>query len=538
MTGLMHAAARRAVVWSVVLLAVAPSGHAQLATELVASGLALPVGVASMPGDGRLFVLEQNTGRVRVVKDGVVQAEPYLDVSADFISGSERGLLGLAFHPRYGTSGYVYVYYNEASGASRLERYQVDANDPDRVDPTSAQILLVIDQPFTQHNGGALHFGPHDGFLYLTVGDGGDGGDPFNNAQDPSTLLGSILRLDVDGGSPYAIPPGNPFVGVPGAREEVWALGVRNPWRAGFDSRTGDLYLGDVGQQNREEISVIIETSPPGQNLGWRCLEGTLCTLLPGCGPCPEDGMLDPVYEYDHNQGCAIVGGEVYRAGNIPGLDGTYFFADYCSGDVWSFRLVHGRVTEFATRTAELIPPGETSLGLISSFGRDSDGAILIVSHLSGEIYRIIEAPDLADCDQDGTPDSVELSAGTAFDVNGNGLPDDCELDLSIDDLAPGQTSTFQFVGAEPGLPTAWWWTTRGIGASTACFFGDTVCLDLLQPIKLLAIIPASAQGSVTFDVELLPGLIGVDVGLSFQVLIIDGFDSKVSNPVQKILDL
>ncbi len=530
---------RVALVLALLTAAAAGGDVPPLATELVASGLFMPVGVESIAGDGRLFVLEQNTGVVRIVVDGEVLPTPFLDVSDDFVSGSERGLLGLTFHPRFGTNGRVYVYYNDATGASRLERYTVDPGNPNVVDPSSAQIVLTIEQPFTQHNGGALNFGVRDDYLYLTVGDGGDGGDPFNNAQDPSTLLGSILRLDVDGGTPYAIPPGNPFVGVPGAREEIWALGLRNPWRAAFDRQSGALYVGDVGQQNREEITVISDALPPGQNLGWRCLEGTLCTLLPGCGSCPEAGMLDPVYEYSHSEGCAIIGGEIYRGAAIPGLNGTYFFGDYCTGDVWSFRLVHGEVTEFTERTAELIPPGATSLGFISSFGRDSDGALLIVSHLAGEIYRVIEAPALPDCDLDGTPDEAELAAGTAFDVNGNGLPDDCELDLTVSALVAGGVTSFSFVGAQPGQPTAWFWTTRGIGPSQACFFGGSVCLDLLLPVTLMALIPASPEGAIEFDAVLPADLSALENAvISFQVLVVDGQDSVVSNPVQKALQL
>ncbi len=541
----MHAAtrgsslARTATAAALVLANLTPLRAGEdlaLASEIVVTGLEKPVGVVAVPGEpgDRLFILEQDSGQVRIAKQGTLLPEAFLDLSADFTGGGERGLLGMAFHPDYRTNGRFFVYYNDAVGDTRLERYVVDPTDPDRADPASATELLSIPQPFIQHNGGMLLFGPHDGYLYVTVGDGGAGNDPLGNAQDITTFLGSVLRLDVDGAEPYAIPSDNPFVGVPGAAEEIFAFGLRNPWRAGMDPLTGDLYIGDVGQALREEISVLSAGAPFGQNLGWPCAEGLLCNAQGNC-PCPDPSFLDPVHEYSHNVGCAVIAGPVYRGSALPELQGAAFFADYCSGDVWTWRLVGGVATEITERTAELVPPGATSLGLVSAFGTDSEGELLIVSHLFGEVYRVTAAPREPDCDEDGVPDAVELSSGEAFDLNGNSIPDACELDLSITDLIPGGVATFQFIGTEPFQPTVFFWSDRGIGITAPCYFGGAVCIDLIDPF-VLWLQSANDMGGVFLDAPVPASLAGFNVTLAFQAMALNGNASKVSNPVLKVL--
>ena len=270
---------------------------------LIASGLDAPVALTAPPGDtSRLFVCEQNTGRVRIIKDGSLLATPFLDVGSIASSGGERGLLSLAFHPDYNTNGYFYINYTDNSGDTAIARYSVSASDPDVADAGSALILKTIGQDFGNHNGGQLQFGP-DGYLYVGMGDGGSGDDPYNRSQDPQTLLGKILRLDVDGGVPY-VPASNPFVGDISTLDEIWALGVRNPWRFSFDRLTGDLYIGDVGQNNREEIDFQPASSPGGENYGWDCREGFICTPTSSGGygcDCSDPDLIDPILDVAHS---------------------------------------------------------------------------------------------------------------------------------------------------------------------------------------------------------------------------------------------
>src|SRR5262245_36732420 len=263
--------------------AAAVSSQTALTTEMVASGLSSPVFVTSPPGDcSRLFVVEQ-TGAIRIVKNGSLLATPFLDINTLVLFGGEQGLLGMAFHPSYAANGFFYVNYTrKPDGATVVARYSVSAN-PDVADRGSVLPLLVIAQPFDNHNGGMLAFGPNDGFLYIGMGDGGSGGDPFNNAQNPDVLLGKMLRIDVDHASPplaYAIPPSNPFAGAAAGADEIWSVGLRNPWRFTFDRANGDMYIGDVGQNSVEEIDFEPAGSPGALNYGWRCMEGTSCTGL------------------------------------------------------------------------------------------------------------------------------------------------------------------------------------------------------------------------------------------------------------------
>ncbi|MFW6175981.1 MAG: PQQ-dependent sugar dehydrogenase, partial [Acidobacteriota bacterium] len=297
----------------------------------MASGLDFPTTVVQpADGTGRFFVLEQ-PGRVRVVQDGELLPEPFLDFSNQVSCCDERGLIGLAFHPDFAANGELFVHYTDLAGDTQIVRYRV-SGDPNRADPGSAEPLLSLGQPFANHNGGQLAFGP-DGFLYIGLGDGGSGSDPMDNGQDVTTLLGKILRIDVDRTDPglaYGLPPDNPQISdEPGARREIWAYGLRNPWRFSFDRATGDLFIGDVGENQREEID-LAPAGQGGQNFGWRLKEGTLCHV-PSTG-CEREGLVDPILEYSHDQGCSVTGGFRYRGSASPALTGVYLYGDFCSG--------------------------------------------------------------------------------------------------------------------------------------------------------------------------------------------------------------
>ncbi|MEW6249385.1 MAG: PQQ-dependent sugar dehydrogenase [Planctomycetota bacterium] len=372
--------------------------------------LVRPLFLTALPGDtARLFILEQrdgNIGRIRIFDRGAgaLKATPFLALSP-VGTQSEQGLLGLAFHPAYATNGYFYVYYTDPTNTIHVVRYTVSGN-PDLADPNSAYRLLQIPHPtYGNHNGGWMAFGP-DGYLYIGTGDGGSGYDPSNNAQSRQARLGKLLRIDVNGDDfpadpnrNYAIPPTNPLVNDPNAAHEIWHLGLRNPWRCSFDRETGDLYIGDVGQANWEEVDFQPANSPGGLNFGWRCMEGQHCTGLTGC-TCNSPELTLPIHEYAHvNNQCSITGGYVYRGYEICDLRGTYFFADYCADRIWSFRYDGVNLTEFQERTAEL-----NAGGGITSFGEDAEGELYIVCS-DGEIWKIVPGagvPPRGDMNRDG----------------------------------------------------------------------------------------------------------------------------------------
>lgn len=504
-----------------------------LTTELVASGLDLVTFVTHAPGDERLFVLERKSGAIVLVKpDGTKSL--FMSIFPKLgVSGGEHGLLGMAFHPDYTSNGFFYLYYTDVNLDCVIERYSVSATDPDKGDPASGAVLLVAPKPFIQHNAGMLQFGP-DGYLYASVGDGGSGYDPNNNAQDITTLLGSILRIDVDSAFPYAIPPSNPFASVPGARGEIWHYGLRNPWRFSIDPATGDMFIGDVGQEMREELN-FAAAGVSGLNFGWRCLEGDICnSWLPECGDCSAPGTTPPFHMYDHLTGCAVTGGVVYRGCAIPDLQGTYFFADFCFGRIWSLRYDGTTVTDFQERTAELAPGGASQITLISSFGVDHRGEILIADHLDGEIYRIV--PDLPlgpDCNDNGVPDGCEIADGTVNDANGNLVIDTCEYLLAIDDLQLGKNATFEFVGANAAEPVFFVFSLNGAG-NGYCITPST-CLGILDPISVLAVPIADSQGKAAFSVFVPPSTPLIPV--AFQSVLYrgpGGVDSVLSNAVDE----
>jgi glucose/arabinose dehydrogenase len=354
-----------------------------LSLVLVAQGLDAPLYVTAPPGDTqRIFIVEQS-GRIRILRNGTLLPTPFLDLSGRISSGGERGLLGLAFHPQYAANRRFVVYYTNPSGDTRVSVFQASSN-PDLADAASEQVILAVTQPFANHNGGMVVFGP-DGKLYIGLGDGGSGGDPQGNGQNRNVLLGKILRLDVNGSGQASVPADNPFAGQSGRRPEIWSYGLRNPWRFSFDRTLGDLYIGDVGQSAREEIDVSTEAAQLGRglNYGWNTMEGTAC-YSPSTG-CVRTGLTLPVLDYDHGAGCSVTGGYVYRGAAIPPLRGTYFYGDYCQGWVRSFRLSGTGVT-LPTDWASLRPGGQ-----ITSFGEDGQGEIYIVIQ-SGKVLRIVTA--------------------------------------------------------------------------------------------------------------------------------------------------
>jgi glucose/arabinose dehydrogenase len=358
------------------------TGTPPLAAALVVGGLESPLDVQAAPGDRtRLFVVEQ-AGRIRVVRGGALVATPFLDIVSRVGSGGERGLLGLAFHPQYATNGRFYVNYTDRSGDTHISEFRASTGNADAADPASERQLLFVAQPFSNHNGGGLAFGS-DGMLYIGLGDGGSGGDPLGNGQSLSTHLGKMLRIDVNG-SPYRVPPDNPFLSRTGALPEIWAYGLRNPWRFSFDRATGDLYIGDVGQSTVEEIDVGLASRRGGENYGWNVMEGTRC-FRPATG-CDSTGLTLPVLDYPRSVGFSVTGGVVYRGCRMPGYAGTYFYADYGTGAIRSFRLEASRATDERDWTVAL--GGGRTIRNPSSFGVDVDGEIYIVDY-HGEVYRI-----------------------------------------------------------------------------------------------------------------------------------------------------
>jgi glucose/arabinose dehydrogenase len=391
-----------------------PTGEVR-ADLLVSTGLTEPLFATAPPGDSRLFVVERG-GRIRIVKGTTVLATPFLDISAKVTIGGERGLLGLAFHPDYDETGDFFVYYTDSAGAITVSRFGVSGN-PD-VASTTEQVLLSIPHPgFANHNGGSVAFGA-DGFLYAGTGDGGGTNDPPENAQDLGLLLGKMLRIDVgpdfapgsfppSAGGVYRIPADNPFLGTPGAREEIWAYGLRNPYRFSFDRVTGAMWIGDVGQGQREEVDFEPASDPGGRNWGWDVMEGAACVLSDPSPspPCNDPSLSLPVHDYTHSDGrCSITGGNVYRATALSNITGLYFFGDYCAGDVWTLDPL----------TLDVVPR-DTELGLVGSglvsFGEDGLGRVLVVFQ-NGRIYRLRPADpacdDGVDNDFDGQIDLAD----------------------------------------------------------------------------------------------------------------------------------
>jgi glucose/arabinose dehydrogenase len=374
---------------------------ASIDLQQIATGIPYVVGI-EQAGDGRLFLVSQG-GQIRIFDGSQVLATPFLDISALVTFSGEQGLLGLAFDPNYASNGFFYVDYidrarpQEDAGDTVIARYHVSAN-PNVADPNSATVVLTQAQPFQNHNGGQLRFGP-DGFLYIALGDGGSGGDPNNNGQSLDTLLGKLLRIDVSS-LPYTIPASNPFANTPGARGEIWAYGVRNPWRVAFDRETGDLWIADVGQNLWEEVNLQTSGFAGGANYGWRLMEATHCyNPSSNCNP---GSLTLPVLEYSHSLGCSITGGFRYRGSSLPSHSGTYFFADYCSGRIWGATVASG-----VWHATQLLASGH----VVSTFGQDGAGELYIAHYgdaSSGALYKIV-------------PAAARLTLSVATSGNGSG---------------------------------------------------------------------------------------------------------------------
>jgi glucose/arabinose dehydrogenase len=362
----------------------APASSADLsqlsfALEPLVEGFSKPTHVtAAGDGSGRLFVTEQ-LGAIWIVRDGVRLETPFLDIRTLVQSnGNEQGLLSVAFHPQYAQNGRFFVGYTDRSDQNVVAAYQV-SDDPDRADQASGEVLLAVADPAPNHNGGLLKFGP-DGYLYVGMGDGGGGGDPWKNGQNLDALLGKILRLDVDGGAPYAVPADNPFVGRDGARGEIWAFGLRNPWRFSFDRATGDLYIADVGQNEYEEVHFQPAESGGGENYGWSAMEGDECFR----GSCDPAAFVAPVATYAHADqvgGCSITGGYVYRGSAFPQIAGVYLYTDYCTGHLWAMHALDGDWVSEAV--------GQFSINT-SSFGEDEAGELYLTDRDGGGLYRLV----------------------------------------------------------------------------------------------------------------------------------------------------
>jgi glucose/arabinose dehydrogenase len=426
---------------SITFLKAQPEG---IELDEFASGFTKPVAISNM-GDDRLFIVQQN-GIIKILNlDGESQTVPFLNI-IDRVgdNASERGLLGLAFHPDYETNGYFYVNYTNLDGNTRVSRFSVDPDDPNSALPDSELILLSVNQLFSNHNGGDLQFGP-DGYLYVALGDGGFFNDPQNQGQMTTTFLGKLLRLDVDnpaGGENYGIPADNPFADPnDGVLDEIWALGLRNPWRISFDRLTNDLWIADVGQDQWEEINFQEAGSAGGQNYGWRCYEASNSFITSGCGDISE--YVFPVHEYQHNStnGCSITGGFVYRGCRFPALYGYYVYADYCSGQFWALGPDgSGGWTNVAM--------GNYSNLQYSTFGEDKNGELYVAAHAEGKIYRVEETSLEFDVAVEVTDETCEGVGNGQIELNWNMTNDPVSLEWNdgsdsplLENLTPGSYS-------------------------------------------------------------------------------------------------
>jgi len=415
----------------------------------VIGGLRRPTFMTMAPGDdSRMFVLESRHG-IRVLRDGVLLGRFFLDLQGIL---AFDGLASLAFHPDYQSNGRFYVVYLDTELKSHLVEYTV-SSDPDIADPSSAvHVLGPFQQPSPVHNWNHVEFGP-DGMLYVAVGEGISTADTtINNGQDLTTTLGKILRLDVDLPPPY-VPPDNPFVGVPGVREEIWAYGLRQPWRFHFDALTGDLWIGEVGSTVREEISVIRGTSPGGDNLGWRCYEGAHCWDHATCAGCDDSAFVDALFDYEHAEGrCCIIGGYVYRGAAIPWLRGAYFFSDHCTGEVWSLRSDGTHIWDFRDWTARL-GSGASGLAIeqINSFAVDHDGELYMLDNVGGELFKIVPALSLTESYCVTSPSSA--GPGAVMGSTGSTRVSAADFRLTVRGGVPAQFGVFFYGDAQVQVP-------------------------------------------------------------------------------------
>lgn len=359
----------------------APPSGLGIDVQVVATGFDRPIYVGHA-GDasGRLFVVEKR-GRILVVQNGQVRNDPFLDITDRVRSDAyEQGLFSVAFHPGYPTNGRIFVDYTDHNGDTVVSEFAADPGQA-RADPQSERVLLQIEQPYQNHNGGMIAFGPRDGYLYISAGDGGSGGDPLQHGQNPGTLLGSLLRIDVNAESGYAIPVDNPFASQPGKRAEIFAYGLRNVWRFSFDRVTGDLWMADVGQNDLEEVHLALAPLRGGLNYGWNIMEGSAC-FPPVLSECATEGLQIPVAEYGRDFGCSITGGYVYRGHVFPALAGAYIFGDYCSGRVWTLHLDDQGAWQMVQRADFDF--------LIPTFGEGGDGELYVTDDNGGRLLRLV----------------------------------------------------------------------------------------------------------------------------------------------------
>ncbi|MBC8369557.1 MAG: PQQ-dependent sugar dehydrogenase [Planctomycetes bacterium] len=450
------------------LAASSSSAQTQLKLEQVGNSFGKPLLTLSPPGDAsRLFVVDQN-GYIRIVKDGVQLSTVFLDVDQISSSGGERGLLGMAFHPQFASNGYFFINYTDNSGDTQISRYQVSVANQDVANPSSRLDILNIDQPYSNHNGGCIRFGP-DGYLYIGTGDGGSANDPQNRAQNGSSLLGKMLRIDIDNGAPYAIPASNPFVGITNVRDEIWAIGLRNPWRFNFDSETGDMYIADVGQNDWEYVHFEPAGDAGGRNYGWKILEGTHC-FSPSTN-CNTTGLEMPIYEYGHtffpSFNCCIIGSEMYRGKSMARMQGRYFFSDACSQDLWSFRYdpQTNSVSGYTDHTAESNVPGTST-----SLGTDANGEVYVCR--SANVYKLVP----------------------------NGMY------LNVPPLIIGTQTLIEVTSASPNSSTYLAYSFHGLGNTPISQLG--VVLSLSQP-GLAATTSSNSSGRAQYLVSPPPALFG-----------------------------
>ena len=381
-----------------------------LSSVLIADGYKKPVFITSYPNNAKLLYIVEQAGLIKIINDGKKLSRPFFDINKRVVNpnrpGDERGLLGFAFHPNHTNNGKFYINYMDNDGNTIISEFST--NSELRANHKSERIILKLKQPYGNHNGGDIQFGP-DGYLYISIGDGGKAGDPLNAGQDLSSLFGKIIRIDIEQ-KPYGIPKSNPFFGQKGKREEIWAWGLRNVWRFSFDKQTGDKYLADVGQNKWEEVNFEPASSKGGLNYGWRIMEANHC--YDPKENCPTEGLIKPIIEYPNDanhpafafriieelsfsetdvEGCSVTGGYVYRGQKIKSMQGQYIFGDYCSGNIWTLRVVNGKAINFKNRTEEINIGGGEFTTYISSFGQDSDGEIYIIDY-NGGIYKLIES--------------------------------------------------------------------------------------------------------------------------------------------------
>ncbi len=483
MIGLLPRCTLAAACLGVLAVSAPPAPAFELRAENVATGFVRPVFATAPTGDpDRLFVVEKR-GVIKIIKSGSVLGTAFLDIQGlVHSSGNEQGLLGLAFDPDYGSNGFFYVYYTRTggSGISQVSRFSVSAS-PDVADAGSELRMFNTSQPYTNHNGGHLEFGA-DGYLYFGTGDGGSGNDPGNRAQNGLSYMGKMLRFDVTGddfpGDPnlnYAIPASNPFVGNASFHDEIWAYGLRNPYRYAFDESNGDMYIADVGQNCWEELDWAPGTSTGGENYGWRIREGSRCFSPANAFNCNNaticaTGMVQPFHEFNHSTdgfSCSVTGGRVYNGDAMPALVGTYFYADYCSDQIYTLRYDGSIMTELLNRTSEFSPPiGGGTVNNITAFGRDGLGELYIVkettSGTGGTIFKIVPDPATVDAPAVDRPQEFSMTAAapnpfssaTQFQVR---VDRTGSLDVTVYDAAGRRVRTLKR-GVTPAgvVPLAW----------------------------------------------------------------------------------